>query len=107
MKITKTISTTLALAGLLVAADTLQPLTGVITDTMCGAKHTMMKGTPDDQCVKMCTKGPNDYALYDGTTVWKLSDQKKAAQFPAKQVTVTGTVGSPKTIRVASIEAVN
>lgn len=66
----------------------------------------MMKGSPDDQCVKMCVKGSSDYTLYDGKEVWKLSDQKKAAKFPAKKVTVTGRANaSAKTIKVVSIEA--
>ena len=79
---------------------------GVITDTMCGPKHTMMKEKADDECVRMCVKGSHDFALYDGKTLWKLSDQKTPARFMAKTVKVTGTV-DPKsmTIKVASIEA--
>ncbi len=79
---------TLAFGGLLTAADTPQTLTGVITDTMCGAKHTMMKGAPDADCVKMCVKGSDTYALFDGKRVWKLSDQKTPAKFPAMKVKV-------------------
>ena len=90
----------------LLAADAPGSFTGVITDTMCGAKHDMMKGSPDDQCVKMCAKGSSDYALYDGKDVWKLSNQKRAAKFPAHRVIVTGTANtSTKTINVISIEA--
>src|ERR1700719_3822825 len=44
-------------------ADSPSTFTGVITDTMCGAKHSMVKDQPDDQCIKMCTKGSSDYAL--------------------------------------------
>jgi hypothetical protein len=97
----------LSLARLLLAAEAPQSFTGVITDTMCGAKHDMMKGTPDDECVKMCVKGSSQYALYDGKDVWKLSDQKKASQFPAEKVLVTGTVSpDEKAIKVVSIERV-
>ncbi len=78
----KTMAIVLGLAVVL-TADAPQSFTGVITDTMCGARHGMMKGTPDGQCVKMCAKGSSEYALYDGKQIWKLSDQKKAAQFPA------------------------
>lgn len=92
----------------LLSAEAPQSFTGVITDTMCGAKHEMMKGSPDDQCVKMCAKGSSEYALYDGKEIWKLSDQKKAGHFPAKKVIVTGTVNaSTKTIKVVSMEAAN
>jgi uncharacterized protein YaeQ len=93
--------------GLLVAAaGTVQTVTGVITDTMCGAKHTMMKGQPDEECARMCAKGSAEYALYDGKNVWKLSDQKAAAKFAAKRVKVTGVADQKTmTIKSASMEA--
>ncbi|MGI8958628.1 MAG: hypothetical protein ACR2IV_02485 [Bryobacteraceae bacterium] len=103
----RTLVIAFSFAGMLMAADPPQSFTGVITDTMCGAKHDMMKGSPDDECVKVCVKGSSDYALYDGKDVWKLNDQTKASQFPAKKVIVTGTPNSStKTIKVVSIEPV-
>jgi hypothetical protein len=33
-----------------------QMLTGVVTDEMCGNKHTMMPGTPDSECIRACIK---------------------------------------------------
>ncbi len=94
------------IAGALSGAGTTQTFTGVITDTMCGAKHGMVKDQPDEECMKMCVKGSSQYALYDGKSVLKLSDQKGAAKFAAKRVKVTGTVDEKsKTIKVASIEA--
>jgi hypothetical protein len=89
------------------AADT---FTGIITDTMCGAKpHSQMsKGSTDEACAKMCVKGPHEYALLEGTNVLKLSDQKAAAKFPAQKVKVTGAYDEKtKTIKVTSIEAEN
>lgn len=101
----KAIVIALSLAALL-SADGGQSFTGLITDTMCGAKHVMAKDMTQEQCVRMCVKESSDYALYDGKDVWKLSDQKKAAQFSANQVIVTGTANtSSKTIKVVSIEA--
>jgi hypothetical protein len=89
----------------LAAAVQVDTFTGVVTDTMCGAKHEMMKNQPDDQCVKMCTKGEADYALFDGKNVIKLSDQKTPAKYAAQKVKVTGTVDSKtNTIKVTSIE---
>ena len=67
----KQIYFTLIFAGFLAAANA-ETFTGVITDTMCGAKHGMMRGQPDDQCVKMCVKGQYVYALFDGTNIFKL-----------------------------------
>jgi phosphate-selective porin len=88
----------------LAAAATADTFTGTITDTMCGANHTMMKDHPPEQCIKMCTKGRYEYALFDGTNVIKLSDQKASAKFAAQKVRVTGTL-DPKTntIKVSSI----
>ena len=83
-----------------------ETFTGVITETMCGAKpHTMLKGRPDADCVRMCVKGPHNYAISDGTKVMKLSDQKTPAQYPAQKVKVTGTYDEKgKIIKVTSIE---
>ena len=97
---------TMMFATLAIAAKA-ETFTGVITDTMCGANHNMMKGHPADQCVKICSKGQYSYALYDGSNVFKLSDQKTPAKFAAQKVKVTGTL-DPKnnTIKVSSIEPV-
>jgi hypothetical protein len=82
-----------------------ETFTGVVTDTMCGAKHTMMKDQPDDKCVKMCVKGSSEYALYDGQNIFKFSDQNKPAKFAAQKVRVTGTLDpKTKTIKVSAIE---
>ena len=79
--------------------------TGTITDTMCGAKHTMMKDQPDDKCIRMCVKGSSEYALFDGQTVLKLSNQSKSAKFAAQKVKVAGTLDEKtKTIKITSID---
>jgi hypothetical protein len=99
----KRIGLLVACVGIAAGAET---FTGVITDTMCGAKHTMMKNQPDDVCVKMCTKGSSEFALFDGKSVVKLSDQKSPAKFAAQRVKVMGTYDEKsKTIKVASMEA--
>lgn len=98
---------TLTLAAALIAAAAPQTFTGVITDTLCGAKHNM-KGHSDADCVKMCVKGSGQYALFDGENVLKLSDQKNPAKFAAQRVKVVGTLDAKtKTIKVNSIEAIN
>ena len=91
-------------AALAVAANA-DTFTGIITDTMCGAKHDMMKDQPASECVKMCAKGESSYALYDGSNVFKLSDQKSPAKFAAQKVKVTGTLDQKNdTIKVSAIE---
>jgi len=98
----RTLCLAIAMVGSAAAADT---FTGTITDTMCGAKHTMMKDQPDDKCVKMCVKGSSEYALFDGQNVVRLSDQTKPAKFAAQKVIVTGRLDPRKnTIKVIAIE---
>ena len=104
----KTIVTIAAAAALAFAANPPATFTGRITDTMCGANHTMMKGKPDDECIHVCLKGSSQYALFDGKSVIGLSDQKTPAKFAGRQVRVTGVYDDKtKTIKVASIEAEN
>jgi hypothetical protein len=102
----RTILLILTSAALLSGAE--QTFTGVITDTMCGKSHTMMGIQPDDQCVAACTKGSSRYALFDGQTLFRLSDQKTPARFAARRVKVTGTLNEKtKTIQVTAMEAGN
>jgi len=102
----KTLRMTLMIAAAIATARG-ETFTGTITDTMCGAKHEMMKNTPDEQCVKMCAKGQYSYALFDGTKVIKLTDQKTSAKFAAKKVKVSGTLDSKtNTIKVSLIEPI-
>lgn len=97
------------LAAMLVAASQPQTFTGVITDTMCGADHSMMHVTPLDKCVRECVRmnpAKFKYALYDGKNVYTLSDQKTPEAFAARKVKVTGTLNAQaKLIQVTKIEA--
>ena len=103
----KLLSLTLALACALGAADAPRTFTGVITDTLCGSGHAMMKAQSDASCVKLCVKGSGQYALYDGQNVLKLSDQKIPAKFAAQKVKVTGAYDDKtKTIKVSSIDPI-
>lgn len=97
----------LALAGgLFAAAEPTKTFTGVITDTLCGRTHGMMHAASDEACVKMCVKGPGEYALFDGKDILKLSDQKLPAKFAAQRVKVIGTYDEKaKRITVTSIES--
>jgi len=100
----KRIALIFAAAALAVAAD--RTFTGTITDTMCGPSHKDMNMGPDAQCVTECVKAGAKYALLDGSTVYVLSDQKGAASYAAKKVTVRGSLDQTgKTIRVTSIAA--
>ena len=96
----------LLLAGALVAGAATQTFTGVITDSMCGKDHTMMKVSPDAKCVQQCAKSGSKYALFDGKNVYVLSDQKTPEQFAGQKVKVTGTLyEKTKILKVDSISA--
>src|SRR5579872_7509335 len=76
-------------ATLLAAADPPQVFTGTITDTMCGASHTMVKGATDEECLRLCIKSSShQYALNDGKSIIRLNDQKMPAKFVAQAVKV-------------------
>ncbi len=92
--------------ALLAAAAGQQTFTGVITDSMCGQDHSMMKVTPDSKCVQQCVKHGSKYALFDGKTAWVLSDQKTPEQFAGQKVKITGTLyDKTKIVKVDSITA--
>lgn len=94
------------LTGMLFAADAPSTFTGVITDTLCGRTHGVMKAASDEACVKMCVKGAGEYALFDGKNVLRLSDQKLPANYAAQRVTVTGNYDEKaRRIKVISMEA--
>jgi hypothetical protein len=100
----KRTSIALTLAGALLANGPFT-FTGVITDTLCGRTHGMMRASSDEACVRMCVKGSGEYAVFDGKDVLKLSDQKLPAKFAAQRVKVTGTYDEKaKWIKVASME---
>lgn len=101
----KQICLIVALTGALLAADPPSTFTGVITDTLCGRTHGMMKAASDEACVKMCVKGAGEYALFDGKDVLRFSDQKLPAKFAAQRVTVTGHYDEKaRRIKVISME---
>ena len=94
-------------AGALIAvAAGPRTFTGVITDSMCGKDHAMMKVTPDSKCVTECVKHGYKYQLYDGSNAYLLSDQKTPEQFAGQKVKITGTLNEKtKIIKVDSITA--
>ena len=98
----------LSIAALaLIGAEVPATFTGIITDTMCGAKphSAMMKDMLAAECVRLCSKGQFGYALYDGANVMKLSDQKIPVKYAAQKVKVTGSYDEKaKTLKVVSIE---
>ncbi|PYV17103.1 MAG: hypothetical protein DMG21_09415 [Acidobacteria bacterium] len=86
----------------LVAAES-QSWTGVVSDSMCGAKHS---AASDDAaaCVAKCVSGGAKYALVVGDKVYQLSPQDKFKDFAGKSVKVTGAIDG-ETITAETVEA--
>ncbi|HXD21452.1 MAG TPA: DUF5818 domain-containing protein [Vicinamibacterales bacterium] len=86
-----------------------QTFVGTITDNMCAkADHSQMQmGPTDAECVKACVAAHGaTYVLYDGTSVYELSDQKAPEKFAGQRVRVVGTLDAKtKKIAVTSIGA--
>jgi hypothetical protein len=77
-------------------------LTGVVSDTMCGAKH-MMPGKSAAECTRACVKADSDYALVVGEKVYTLKgNAAELDKYAGEQVTVKGTV-SGDTVTTQSI----
>jgi hypothetical protein len=82
-----------------------QTLTGIVSDSMCGAKH-MMPGDPVE-CAHGCLKQGSKYALVVGEKVYTLETGDKSAadeldSLIGKKAKVTGAV-SGETIQVSSV----
>lgn len=75
-------------------------LTGVLSDTVCGAHHMM---ADDAQCVRACIKQQGaKYALVAGRKIYVLEYSGDLGPLANKRVSVTGTV-SGDTIQVLKV----
>jgi hypothetical protein len=82
-----------------------QTMTGVVSDSMCGAKHMMQGG--DAACTRACVSKGSKYALVVGDKVYTLETSDKAAlaeldKLAGQKAKVSGTV-SGETIEVSSV----
>ncbi len=79
-----------------------QTLTGIVSDSMCAAKH-MAKDKSPAECTRMCVQQGTKYALFAGKKVYTLegheSDLDKLA---GQRVTAKGAV-SGETVKVSSV----
>lgn len=82
----------------------IKALTGVVSDSMCGAKHMAKNKTPAE-CTRECVKAGSDYALVVGKEVYVLKGEQPAIdKFAGKRVTVKGAL-SGNIVTVQSIAA--
>ena len=94
---------TWAVLAVNVAVGATQTLTGMVTDDMCGKKHTMMPGKTDAECVRACVRAGSKYVLLVGDKMYVLKgDAKQIDSFAGKRVSVNGEV-SGNAVSVASI----
>jgi hypothetical protein len=76
-------------------------ITGVVSDSMCGAKHSTAS---DDAatCVKKCEDGGSKLVVVSGGKVYNTDDQDKLKGYEGKEVKVTGKVSGDK-VTIASV----
>ena len=106
------VSSFLAAAALLGAATmqgqtsgSQKTLTGVVSDSMCGANH-MAKDMPSADCLRMCVKKGTKYALVVGKDVYTLEGHEADLdKYAAQKVSLTGTVNA-QTVTVQSVTPV-
>ena len=76
---------------------------GVVTDDMCGRKHTMMPGKPDADCIRACVKAGSKHALLVGDKVYKLENKtEQVDRLAGQQVNITGNLVGDS-IRIAAV----
>jgi hypothetical protein len=69
-------------------ADT--TLTGIVSDALCGAKHSMTSMSAAD-CMRMCVKGGQGFALVVADKVYNLrGDSAELDKYAAQKVTLKG-----------------
>src|SRR5579863_8761720 len=77
---------------------------GVVSDSMCGAKHSRASAAAA-HCVKKCVAGGAKYVLVSRGKVYQVTPQDKFADFAGKRVRVHGAL-SGTTITADSVTAV-
>ncbi|HEX4076696.1 MAG TPA: hypothetical protein VHX49_14945 [Candidatus Acidoferrales bacterium] len=77
-------------------------LTGIVSDAMCGGKHSMT-GMSAADCTRMCVKAGQAFALVVGDKVYNLhGDSAELNKYAAQKVTLKGKVKG-NTVTVDSV----
>lgn len=87
--------------------DSSSPVTvsGVITDSHCGAKHATDSGKGPAECARICVRRGAHYVVVNGDTTYFLEgSQTTFDAFAGQRTRVSGTLEG-NTLRVASIRA--
>jgi hypothetical protein len=101
----KKLSLVISLGAMFAAAGLAETLSGVVGDSMCGAKHAA-DGASDVACIKKCVKGGASPIIISDGKVYKLTadSQLKVMSMLGDKVVVNGKV-SGDTIDIESVEA--
>jgi hypothetical protein len=71
-------------------AGTDTTLTGIVSDALCGAKHSMTNMSAAE-CTRMCVKGGQGFALVVGDKTYNLrGDSAELDKYAAQNVTLKG-----------------
>ena len=96
----------LGLAFMLCASATFAAeMTGVVSDSHCGAKHNTASAEAT-KCVQGCIKGGAEAVFVSGDKVYKIdsASQDKVKSYYGQQVTVNGDVDGD-TLKIESVKA--
>jgi hypothetical protein len=85
------------------SAIRLQSYEGMITDTKCGAKHSVAIGETAAECTLLCVRGGEQFILVDGDTIYLLEGDPTVLKRAAGQrARISGTLNGKK-ISVTSV----
>jgi len=87
----------------LMSAQSTQSISGMVTDSMCGAHH-MMKNVSDAQCTRECVKNGSAFTLVSGGKLYTLKgDKAMFDKWAGQNVTIQGKVdGTAITVETMS-----
>jgi hypothetical protein len=69
-----------------------QPISGVITDSDCKARHGKDGNMSANECARFCVKNGGKYVLVDGEKVYTLTgNTEDLSKFAGQRVTISGS----------------
>lgn len=84
-----------------------QSFSGVVTCSICGAKHDKRLKQSAAGCTKICLKKGASFALVDGDKVYRLQGSDEYLdKIAGERVSISGTLDGD-TIRVSSVDGMN
>ena len=84
---------------------TSKPISGVITDSECGARHDKNKNMAAAECTRFCVRNGAKYILVDGDNRYELTgNTNDLSKLAGQRVTISGTRNG-NTIQVSSAAA--